>query len=111
VTVPLHADAPLDVGYRDPSANLTGDCVGGGGGGVVVVKDSSGGVVVVRPLADPAVVLEFDLASGAGALPPPTRAIADDRRSDGRPGRVAACCSGGGLTRENGADGEERRSR
>ncbi len=50
MTVPLHADAPLDVGYRDPSANLTGDCVGGGGGGVVVVKDSSGGAVV-RPSA------------------------------------------------------------
>ena len=72
VTVPLHADALLDVGYRDPSANLTGDYVGGGGGGSVVVKDSSGGVVVVRPLADQAVVLEFDFASGAGALPPPT---------------------------------------
>ena len=71
MTVPLHADALLDGGYRDPSANLTGDYVGGGGGGGVV-KDSSGGVVVVRPLADPAVVLEFDFASGAGALPPPT---------------------------------------
>ena len=43
MTVPLHADALLDVGYRDPSANLTGDYVGGGGGGGVVVKDSSGG--------------------------------------------------------------------
>ncbi len=71
MTVPLNADALLDVGYRDTSANLTGDYVGGGGG-VVVVKDSSGGVVVVRPLADPAVVLEFDFTSGAGALPPRT---------------------------------------
>ena len=67
VMAPLHADALLDGGYRDPSANLTDDYAGGGD----VVKDSSRGVVVCR-LADPAVVLEFDFASGAGALPPPT---------------------------------------
>ena len=48
---PSTPNAPLDVGYRDPSG-LTGDCVGGGGGGgFVVVKDSFGGAVVVRPSA------------------------------------------------------------
>ena len=47
VLAPLHADALLDVGYRDPSASLTGNCVDGVVV-VVVVKDSSGGVVI-RP--------------------------------------------------------------
>ena len=42
VTVPLHAEALPDRGYRDPSTNLTGDCIGGGGG---VAGSSFGGVV------------------------------------------------------------------
>ena len=41
VTVPLHAEALPDRGYRDPSTNLTGDCIGGGG----VAGSSFGGVV------------------------------------------------------------------
>ena len=60
ITVPLHADAMLDGGYRDPSANLTGHELGVGG-------DFKG----MRPLAEPAMVLDFDFASGANAIPLP----------------------------------------
>ncbi|KAL3808123.1 hypothetical protein ACHAXA_004977 [Cyclostephanos tholiformis] len=61
ITVPLHADAMLDGRYRDPSANLTSD-------DYRVVDDFRG----MRPLAEPAMVLDFDFSSGANALPPPT---------------------------------------
>ena len=45
--------------------------------------------------------LEFNLASGAGALPPLTRAIADDRFVSRR------AVLGESSTCENGGDGEE----